>query len=664
MYNLIVMSPQVITVDASPASPLWKILLGRIKIELIKRGGRPRGPSKIRIGKDKISRKPEIVICKRERSWELFIEFPDDISGNVQIRVRQGSKILDREQFTNRWILKDITGNVEINQEGNFPFKFMMPLMEKHLLFKLNGGKLDHGRMVKSTSLGTYLVVAPENWHRDEVESGVAPIEPEPIIIGGYLAHYFFFEPDDVKNRIVFRDPDGRKKIIASKTSRFELTGNILKCHSNEISPLYGEFPPSLRALSFGIWEDVSAVVVGKEGTGEGKWRKELNPPEAQDVQDLAIDLEGKVDGWFFIRIYDHYKNLIESLDFHYISKLKKIIYSQTSPFPAPNGHQSLRVELFHDSDCTIFPANGCASKIPVECQRDKTVLTIGRDPSLTKSFWSIGKDRKVVFPILAERIWWAFGQEDRVPEKWTDVTCRLLRADFRATSESALWIKLPRIRFLKKFLVGFKKNEAKPYNVKVNDEICSSPLRELEGCPEVFDVSAEQHLRVWIEDSDDSAIIGVLEIPILNCRYCDHSTRKKNDLVTHVVKYHLDEIIIEEINYENIKVHLKNVPHKIYKCSYCPKYISCNDLNNPTSSICYHQEKECKKAPRKSNEVGSPVKLQFSVVDNLYEIRKYVIKTLPHFYKCSLCFKYFSDPTMQEKIAHLVDVHSDSLYR
>ena len=98
---------------------IYTICLGegnrKYKLKAIKRGGRPRGPSGIILGKDKTSRKPEIIARKRERDWELLIEIPEELLQKSDIKVKQDLKSLEQKQFTNRWILRDVTGNIEIS---------------------------------------------------------------------------------------------------------------------------------------------------------------------------------------------------------------------------------------------------------------------------------------------------------------------------------------------------------------------------------------------------------------------------------------------------------------------------------------------------------------------------------------------------------------------
>jgi hypothetical protein len=117
-----------------------------------------------------------------------------------------------------------------------------------YLLFKLSGKNQNQGRRVKFLSSGSYLVMVPDDWERDDTLSGPAPVAPESTSLFGYQAHFFELEKDG-DGKIAFRTPTGKSFVIESKAPQFELVGTRLNEASGDRGPLFGGRPPQIRAL-------------------------------------------------------------------------------------------------------------------------------------------------------------------------------------------------------------------------------------------------------------------------------------------------------------------------------------------------------------------------------------------------------------------------------
>ncbi|WP_347243344.1 hypothetical protein, partial [Thermogutta sp.] len=105
-------------------------------------------------------------------------------------------------------------------------------------VFKLSSGR-DQGRKVKQVSLGSYLVIVPETWQRDEEKAGTAPTTPEPVFLDGYLAHFFELS-EATPFCIAFHDDQGNPIIIESGGPQFCLVGQEIRDDSEGIGPLFG----------------------------------------------------------------------------------------------------------------------------------------------------------------------------------------------------------------------------------------------------------------------------------------------------------------------------------------------------------------------------------------------------------------------------------------
>jgi hypothetical protein len=93
--------------------------------------------------------------------------------------------------------------------------------------------------------------------------------------------------------------------------------------------------------------------------------------------------------GWYFLRFYDTNDELIESLDFIFLCALKEIKIPQPSPLPPEGGHNLVRVEFFHEPGCAVQSV-GSPANIQIECQHNKTILTIPPDPAYDETRWIV----------------------------------------------------------------------------------------------------------------------------------------------------------------------------------------------------------------------------------------------------------------------------------
>jgi len=206
-----------------------------------------------------------------------------------------------------------------------------------------------------------------------------------------------------------------------------------------------------------------------------------------QIEQDLPCELGARKGGWYFLRFYDTNDDLVESLDFRFLCALKEIRVYQPSPLPSESGHKPVRVEFLHEPGCSVQPVDS-PTNIQIEHQDDKTTLTIPPDPAYDETRWLVGPSGgpQVEVTILVERIWWGIGEEHNAPSEWKDQLFTPSRDDFAATSTKALWLRLPRRRWVDKVLVGFEQAKARSYSVKVADRIVAIPLRDFGDFQEV----------------------------------------------------------------------------------------------------------------------------------------------------------------------------------
>ncbi len=480
------------------------------------RGGRPRGHEEGPTQETKPrGPKPDIICWKRERQWIPAVEVPEELFESPNLAVLQnGLPLTQDESRESCWRLKEAYGQVVVQWNEDEVAREIKVVLgeESYLLFKLSGQDQNQGRRVKSPSSGSYLVMVPDNWERDNTLSGPPPVAPEYVSLGPYRAHFFVLEKDG-DQKIAFRTPADESVVIEPKGSRFELIGTRLNDASENVGPLFGERPPQIRDVADKAWEDVRTIVVGEEGSGQGRWRTQITPVPDVMEQNLPSEIADRKGGWYFLRFYDTNDDLIESLDFRFICALREIRIPQPSPLPSEDGHGLVRVVFLHEPGCAVQPADGLTN-IQIERRDDKTILTIPPDPIYDETRWLVGPEggRQVEVTILVERLWWAIGEEDTKPLKWVDRPLTLSREDFAAASKKALWLRLPRRRWVDKVLVGFEQPKARFYDVRVTEKAIAIPFREYSDSKEVGDRTQEHPIKVWIE-RDSGFMEGVVAV-------------------------------------------------------------------------------------------------------------------------------------------------------
>lgn len=473
------------------------------------RGGRPRrgsadkehGNSRRRLP---TTPRPEIVCWKRGREWVVGVEIPDDISQS-SISVLQaddslsedGSRAACRPLVTLNTAAKVQVVVSSHNRAINVPLGDGV-----WLLFKLSGRGLEQGRMVKHVSSGSYLVIVPKTWQRDEQKAGSPPTTPEPVFLEGYLAHFFELT-ESASSRIAFRNQLGQSIVIDSGGPRFHLVGPKIHDESGRMGPLFGGSPPRLGIMN-GHWSDVQTIVVGQEGSGRQRWRQSFEPKADRTPQELPHEVLERKAGWYFLRFYDSTDTLIDSMDFRFVAGLKEISIPTASPVPSPDGHVAQTVEVHHDASYNVMqPGQECPG-LKMEQGTNKTIVTIPPTAECDRTRWYIhpanSHGKEVEFTILIERLWWALSSDDKEPSQWEDRPVRLSPEHFAAKSDRAIWLRFPKPRWVSVVAAGFRRDGSRSFPVKVTDRAGPIPLREFAGVQELDDGAAEHKFKVWAE--------------------------------------------------------------------------------------------------------------------------------------------------------------------
>jgi hypothetical protein len=310
--------------------------------------------------------------------------------------------------------------------------------------------------------------------------------------------------------KFAFRDGTDRAVVIGSGGPLFQLVGKELHDASENLGPLFAGAPPRIRVAD-GAWETVGTIVLGEEGRGTEKWRKAFRPNAALPEQEMPVEMLNRKAGWYFVRFYDLQDELIDSLDFRFGVGLRQITIHGGQPFPSATGHEVATVEFEHDADWFVAPLSATPEDVKIEHIADRTVLKIPPVPECDLTGWGLGPrgGPQVEVSLLVERVWWAVSDMEKPPLQWRDTCLSLSVEDFAATSEKAVWLRLPKPRWADSVLVGFQPEKRREYPLKVAERASTIPLRDFSDAPALAERTKDCTLKVWINGNE--AIVAVI---------------------------------------------------------------------------------------------------------------------------------------------------------
>ncbi len=487
-------------------------------------GGRPRGTkvqnatATTREPKPSLF-KPEIICWNKGWEWIVGIEVPEEFES---LAVTQNDELLEQDiSDSTLYHLKHFEGIVRVAWTGGeHKREIDIPIRKderKYLIFKMRKDWKEVGRMVNRPSSGYYLAIVPEGWRRNEELSGPAPIKSENVRIDGYKAHFFALRQNE-NTSIAFIGSNDEQINVETRRSRFQLAGKEIFDFAENMGPLFGEKPPLIETLNEQDWDNIGAVVIGEEGRGRKRWRTHFVPLKGDKKQKMPDDLTNRKGGWYFIRIYDNNYDLLESMDFRFSAGLKNIEKTNSECVPKPNGYENVTVKFIHQADCKVEPVDGeMCNALKIRRENGLTIASIPPKPDFDKTHWIV-KDGKAEtnVTVLMERIWWNVGKIGVVSTEWTDQPLSLSRKDFSATSEKALWIKLPRKRWVSEIKVGFHSTRSRSFKVDVEKEEVEIPLYTFCDTMEVEKRQEEFAMKIWIPNNGNMSYEAtVLTIPV-----------------------------------------------------------------------------------------------------------------------------------------------------
>jgi len=547
---------------------------GRERRSPDERGGRSRGSTKQSEIKQSTepkvrSLKPEIVCWNEGWNWVIGIEVPEELE---PLSVAQNKEQLEQDNTDeSRYRLKNVEGAVKVTwTEGQIDI-LLAGAGRNCLIFKMRKNWKELGRLVRCPTTGHYLIIVPQEWKRDEEVSGLAPVAPKNVHLDGYKAHFFYQEQSG--NTVTsFITANGERVRVESGSPRFQLVGKEISDASEDMGPLFGGQPPLIRTLDEKGWSDVGVIVLGEEGSGRNRWRTQFIPQGDAREQKLPEEIADRRGGWYFVRIYDNNDNplesmLLESMDFRFMTAFEDIRMESSGSLLHPSGYKNVTAKFLHEAGCKIeLMGEDKQHDLEIHRESGQTSVTVPPKPDCDKTHWILRDgDAEIEVTVLVERIWWAFGVAGVAATDWVDKPITLSRKDFTAVTDKALWVRLPRLRFVRRINVGFDRTKSSSFQVEVEKKEIAIPLRDFSDAGEIENRQEESMIRMWVQPEgtkpDEAVIAKVLaDQPTPIQKQWSGRGRKKTAVAYAVLRQGAGEFIVND---QPVWTYFRGAPRK-----------------------------------------------------------------------------------------------------
>ena len=336
-------------------------------------------------------------------------------------------------------LIVSLRGNL-IVECGN-EYKTTISLFDENepLIFKLQKHWTGTGHRVSRITRGHFILIAPNTWER----TGEEPAEPNNCTASGFKVHFLnTMSGEDFGNL-------GKWK-IPSPGQVIKLTGEKVFDNSEE-GDLFINHIPGLEK------EKLSGIVWARIGEEKRNGKGVNFKPHEECISEVLGNLKGK--GHFFLRVYDKKVDMVDSVDFRYLDKLKQIRINDEEYTegmlltPKSFGYPPTKIS-FIGNDGAMMPQllNNSICKVTssgiIEVPPNKKADTIN---CVLKS-----SDGKVKITLNLQRIWWCKKKLDSNKfSEWRATPFDMTQKDFLQHAE-----KKTRIYFslgeLKSIPIGF----------------------------------------------------------------------------------------------------------------------------------------------------------------------------------------------------------------
>lgn len=637
------------------------------RISPVLRGGAPRGKRREsprpRVTDDgrPSSAAPEVVCWQRPGSWSWSIGVKTDEESLDRYDVVSGDTALSADS-EGRYEVGSLARPLHVLDEKGDYFPISLRTGDEPILFKLSGGiEARTGHLVDHCVSGAYLALVPEEWERGDDETWVAP---SGVDVEERLKAYLFTVDSGHDGGIRFTIPGGYSRAIEPRGTGFSLDGVTIPDASRGSGPLFADGPPRLILRPDLVADRRYTVVVGREGSGRGRWRGAFYFTGIGDPLNLDQVLVAHGAGWFFARIYDPEGNLVESLDFRYVRGLTDI-HVDSARIPDEFGHRPAALLFRHAPGISVTPNLGTPETVPLKtgvATETGTVFELPAAPEYDSTGWLIRHQdgSQVTARLSLSRVWWALSEGMSEPEKWTDKPIPVSTDDL-TSSRRGLWVLLPTDVEDRHPKVGFSLRAARQYNLTRRDRSRGEDgpfrlqikLREYADSPELWSGKGFK-FRLWQSGlAEGFTLIRNRKLLCLQSG-CSFSCDSVEEMVEHLHRAHTGDFS-RKVKYEEIAEHEEGLPAQIYVCHYCGHIIKV-DRRGATSEMLRHQEKECK--TRKPHD-----HIELTATSDPERIRRLVFPNLPNYVGCRFCLEIFRSNDSTTVLKHAIKKHAADLW-
>lgn len=557
------------------------------------------------------------LVCERAgMSWRIVAE---NLPRAPRFEAYQHDKKL-RPTADGHWILQDLFEPVVCKGR-------IYPLPRPSSRFRIFRLANERGRAVLSPSgRGTYMIVFPDDWALRQPRGLTKKLS---IGIHGWsgviVPTLDGVEILDHEGNVIetFDRPTIKTRFVGLEVPVFDGPG-----------PLFIGEIPEVEAT----WEHIAQVILGREG---GPSRRDKIP--VKNGQWPGMPSLPHRCGWYFLRFYDHFCNLVDSLNFFCVLGLSSLTVKTLEQGDS-------EIVFRHSPTLTIRP-KPFDSPIAIQEKGDITIATIPPGPLWDWTLWELTDqlDQSALdVSLRLNRLAWAVESHPVSDESlsWGTRLLRIPRASARPTSRWTLHISA---------------NGLSNKRIEVNAGDSWDPISLDQGgrlriplfrwSATVSASTQPIRLRLRVEEK----IFDVLEwISSYRCLRCSEQSEDSALLSEHVRRAH--EVPYRDItSYEEYKTYapllgkVVDLPDKVYRCHYCDELVR-DDNPSMNSAMQHHQQTY-------HHENGVPTKVQFTVLSKVEEIETAIKATFPPIRTCLECYNPVVMLSKEAWVAH-ADAH------
>lgn len=394
---------------------------------------------------------PELI-CREvpsSQSWEIFLSVSNKECSLEEVRFEGGNKLNSVNQ---EYGISSLRGRLVVTYQDERKPDYI-PLFEegKPLIFKLQKNWQGDGRQVSRVTKGYFIIITPNMWKR----KGCPPIEPFNCMGTEFQGHYW----DASKSN---EDSDGFAEcVIPSSAPIMKLIGPRVFDDSEE-GDFFVNNVPTLEVFS----QEIAWAQVGEET--KGGWKGDNFEPHKDSLSKVL----GNQEGWFFLRIYDKNRKMVDSVSFRYLQNLKQIFINDeeytknTVLLPTPDGYLLTKIRFVDACNITMSPQLLDGSV----CTKDSSgILEIPACKDADHISCTLDSPSGNVNVVLKlPRVWWRIESDTGECNEWRDVPFDMTRQKFSQLAKENARICLSSQKF-NRVPVGFDEvldQKCNPYEI------------------------------------------------------------------------------------------------------------------------------------------------------------------------------------------------------